>query len=49
MVEGARRGAVGASGKQEVRKEALLGGVGSVEGRGVRVLQLGCSNSSAEG
>ena len=31
MVEGARRGAVGASGKQDVRKEALFGGVGGCE------------------
>ena len=28
MVGGARRGAVGASGKQEVRKEALFGALG---------------------
>jgi hypothetical protein len=38
MVEGARRGAVGASGKQDVRKEALFGGVGGVsEGTSVRL------------
>lgn len=37
MVEGARRGAVGASGKQDVRKEALFGGVGGVSSEGTSV------------
>lgn len=39
----------GTSGKQEVRKGAFFWGVGGLQGEGGSVLQLGCSNSSAEG